>query len=176
MIISGDNMRIFRILVLLCLSGCASNSMLIGSQLELMSEINREANKKIIYTSDIENYNLVDYWATPEETISSGKGDCDDYAILKYFNALASGVDENSLSLAYVLHDETEAHLVLEYYDNNEDPYIFDNLTDEVLRLSKRKDLVKYFSIRGDKLIIKGKVVYGRPPKVYQDMLERLKK
>lgn len=42
-------------------------------------------DKQIQYVSDIENYHQEDYFASPMETISRGKGDCEDFAILKYY-------------------------------------------------------------------------------------------
>lgn len=36
----------------------------------------------IAYESDLSQYGLPDYWATPQETLASMRGDCDDQAIL----------------------------------------------------------------------------------------------
>jgi predicted transglutaminase-like cysteine proteinase len=46
--------------------------------------INRETNLAIKYTSDVRQFGVSDYWATPFETLGSGKGDCEDYAIAKH--------------------------------------------------------------------------------------------
>ncbi|HZP69527.1 MAG TPA: transglutaminase-like cysteine peptidase [Pseudolabrys sp.] len=45
--------------------------------------VNRAVNMAIAYTSDIKQYGVADYWATPFESFNSGKGDCEDYAIAK---------------------------------------------------------------------------------------------
>jgi hypothetical protein len=37
---------------------------------------------RIKYATDDEQYGCADYWATPEETIASGRGDCEDKARL----------------------------------------------------------------------------------------------
>ena len=47
-----------------------------------------------------------DYWASPLETLDKGRGDCEDYAIAKYFSLLAAGVPVARLRLVYVrAHD-----------------------------------------------------------------------
>jgi predicted transglutaminase-like cysteine proteinase len=65
----------------------------------VVDDINRIVNKKIRYISDNEHYRRdpkrcpeyarqfgnCDYWAPPLETLGDHKGDCEDYAILKYF-------------------------------------------------------------------------------------------
>ena len=46
----------------------------------------------IRYTSDKSNYGLPEYWAYPQETLKTKKGDCDDGAILIANLMLASGI------------------------------------------------------------------------------------
>lgn len=42
-------------------------------------------DRQITYQLDIDQYNVrAEYWASPMETIRAGRGDCEDYAILKY--------------------------------------------------------------------------------------------
>jgi hypothetical protein len=36
----------------------------------------------ITYESDIDQYGVPDYWASPEQTLASGYGDCEDQALL----------------------------------------------------------------------------------------------
>ncbi|MBI1214451.1 MAG: hypothetical protein GC185_01370 [Alphaproteobacteria bacterium] len=42
-------------------------------------------DQKIKYESDAATYQREDYWASPIETISNKQGDCEDFAILKYY-------------------------------------------------------------------------------------------
>jgi len=42
-------------------------------------------DQHIEYTQDNVLYKKADYWASPIESLTHGKGDCDDYAIMKYF-------------------------------------------------------------------------------------------
>src|SRR6476661_6737350 len=46
--------------------------------------LNRTVNVTIRQASDWALYRVADYWASPLETLDSGAGDCEDYAILKY--------------------------------------------------------------------------------------------
>lgn len=46
--------------------------------------VNRATNMAVRYTTDSRQYDVDDYWATPFETLGSGKGDCEDYAIAKH--------------------------------------------------------------------------------------------
>jgi predicted transglutaminase-like cysteine proteinase len=43
-----------------------------------------------------------DYWSTPREFLISGRGDCEDYAIIKYFTLIKLGFDERKLFLTSV--------------------------------------------------------------------------
>jgi predicted transglutaminase-like cysteine proteinase len=63
--------------------------------------INRGVNALIPYASDEEAHGEADYWASPLESIQSG-GDCEDYAILKFFSLLELGFTDDQLRLVVV--------------------------------------------------------------------------
>ena len=46
-----------------------------------------------------------DYWATPIEFMGTGAGDCEDYAIAKYFSLINLGIPEDKLRIP-TLHIE----------------------------------------------------------------------
>jgi len=52
--------------------------------------------------SDWTQYGYADYWASPLQTLNSGAGDCEDYAILKYVVLRALGSDPDDLRLVIV--------------------------------------------------------------------------
>jgi predicted transglutaminase-like cysteine proteinase len=64
--------------------------------------VNDAINKGIVYSPDLQGYNKKEYWATPLETLKYGQGDCEDYAILKYYVLRYLGVSADSLYLASV--------------------------------------------------------------------------
>lgn len=45
---------------------------------------------RVPYRDDLANWHAVDYWATPDEFLRKG-GDCEDYAIAKYFALRSAG-------------------------------------------------------------------------------------
>ncbi len=121
-----------------------------------LAAINQFFNRRVRYAPDTEVWGQIDYWASPLETLSKGRGDCEDYVIAKYFALVASGVPVAKLRLVYVrasVGGDTLAHMVLAYYRTADaEPLILDNLIDEVRNGSQRPDLVPVFSFNGEGL------------------------
>jgi predicted transglutaminase-like cysteine proteinase len=95
-----------------------------------------------------------DYWATPYEMLAVQGGDCEDFAIAKYFTLKALGIPESRLKLVYVkaLH-LNQAHMVLTYArDVRAEPSVLDNLTAEIKNASQRTDLYPIYSFNGEGL------------------------
>ncbi len=125
-----------------------------------LATVNVFFNRRILFRDDIEVWRQQDYWASPLETLWKGQGDCDDYAIAKYFSLLAAGVPAQRLRLVYVraslgaLGGPQVAHMVLAYYpalsgspdSMAADPWILDNLIGEIRPASQRSDLTPVFS------------------------------
>ncbi|MGE0665609.1 MAG: transglutaminase-like cysteine peptidase [Sphingomonadales bacterium] len=63
------------------------------------------------YWSDRDLYREADYWATPEEMFDKMGGDCEDFALFKYFLLRAAGVPADELRLTLVASDD-QAHMV----------------------------------------------------------------
>jgi predicted transglutaminase-like cysteine proteinase len=119
--------------------------------------INQFFNRYIEFATDEQAWGQVDYWASPLESLHRRRGDCEDYAIAKYFSLLAVGMPVARLRLVYVraqLDDgPAQAHMVLAYYPGaGGETLILDNLVDEVLPASQRRDLVPVFSFNSDGL------------------------
>jgi predicted transglutaminase-like cysteine proteinase len=64
--------------------------------------INRSVNQAVRYVSDVEQHGVVDVWSSPLETLASGMGDCEDYAIAKFALLLNAGVAEKDLKILLV--------------------------------------------------------------------------
>lgn len=116
--------------------------------------VNQFANRRIRYQSDIAHWGKSDYWATPLESLGTRGGDCEDYAIFKYFTLKAMGVDESKMRLMYVRAlTINEPHMVLIYFDDpREIPLVLDNLKSKILPASQRKDLKPVYSFNGQGL------------------------
>ena len=61
--------------------------------------INRVVNLAISATSDEAQWHATDHWRSALETLQSGRGDCEDYAIVKYVALLDSGMSEADLKI-----------------------------------------------------------------------------
>ncbi len=124
------------------------------SDYEKLESVNRFFNSRVRYAEDIDVWGVEDYWATPFEFLGKNEGDCEDFAIAKYFSLKALGVKEEKLNIMYVkaLHLGI-AHMVLAYYSTPEaDPLILDNIIDDILPGSKRTDLLPVFGFNGSGL------------------------
>ena len=115
---------------------------------------NEFANRHIDFESDLKHWNTLDYWATPIESLGTGAGDCEDYAIFKYMTLLGMGMDENKLRLMYVRSlTFNEPHMVLIYFETPSSlPLVLDNLNRKVLSANRRPDLKPIYSFNGQGL------------------------
>ncbi len=118
--------------------------------------VNNYMNQRIAFKDDIEVWGVIDYWAAPLEALDKGAGDCEDYAIAKYFSLLSAGIPVGKLRMVYVrasLRGQSLAHMVLAYYAQpGADPLILDNLIPEVRPASLRPDLRPVFSFNSEGL------------------------
>jgi len=107
-----------------------------------LTEVNLYLNK-LKYKSDKLNNHKSDYWATPKEFLTLGLGDCEDYAIIKYFTLLKLGFEKEKLFITLAYDKSSKrGHMVLSYFTKDAStPLILDNLSYKVLNLEKRKDL-----------------------------------
>ncbi len=123
-----------------------------------LHRINDFFNQNITFDDDANVWLLPDYWATPLETIGRGRGDCEDFAIAKYFSLRLSGVALNKLRLVYVKAklstaggDVLQAHMVLAYYARpTAEPLVLDNLQSAIRPASQRSDLAPVFSFNSE--------------------------
>lgn len=119
--------------------------------------VNALVNGHVVYRRDIDNYGVLDHWATPRETLRRRAGDCEDYAILKLALLEALGVPASSMSVV-VLGDERRNlfHAVLSLR-TNQGYFILDNLRDEVLFDRDLPHYVPLYSLSAGKGFIHGR-------------------
>ncbi|HET9716227.1 MAG TPA: transglutaminase-like cysteine peptidase [Pseudolabrys sp.] len=67
-----------------------------------IGHINRAVNLAIRPASDWDQYGSADLWASPLQTLASGAGDCEDYAIVKYAALRESGFAARDLRFIIV--------------------------------------------------------------------------
>lgn len=149
-----------------------------------LRRINEFFNRRVIWGLDSVVWGEADYWATPGETLGKGQGDCEDFAIAKYYSLLNSGVPMNKLRLVYVKATggngtpggEQLAHMVMAYYASPEaEPLILDNLITDIRPASRRPDLTPVFSFNGEGIYMAGQD--GKSGSVrlsrWQDLMQR---
>lgn len=115
-------------------------------------------NRNIAFEADISVWQQSDYWATPLETLGQGRGDCEDFAIIKYVSLRMAGIPASKLRLIYVKAKlktpggpMTQAHMVLAYYATpNAEPLVLDNLDTSIRPASRRPDLQPVFSFNSE--------------------------
>ena len=127
-----------------------------ASEQEKLKLVNSFFNRNIQFDDDQNIWNQSDYWATPLETIGKGRGDCEDFALAKYYSLLHMGIPMNRLRLIYVKArqgNQQQAHMVLAYYPQpNATPQVLDNLDPSIKNASQRPDLTPVFSFNGEGL------------------------
>jgi predicted transglutaminase-like cysteine proteinase len=76
--------------------------------------INRAVDLAIIPASDDSQWGVEDRWSAPFETLQSGRGDCEDYAIVKYLALLEAGLSEDDVKIVILKNTyPNEDHAVL---------------------------------------------------------------
>jgi predicted transglutaminase-like cysteine proteinase len=76
--------------------------------------INRAINLAIKPMSDLAQWGVIDRWSAPLETFTTGRGDCEDYAIAKYVALTAAGVAAEDIKLVVVRDtDVGEYHVIV---------------------------------------------------------------
>lgn len=68
---------------------------------DLLAAVNGKMNKLVRYADDTEQFGRVDHWASPIESLT-GRGDCEDYVILKYFTLAELGISEDEMRIVIV--------------------------------------------------------------------------
>ena len=129
------------------------DSLQVQSNKKKLSGVNNFFNQ-LYFVDDINLWGKKDYWATPLEFIGSNAGDCEDFTIAKYFSLLELGIPDSKMRLVYVKAIRlNQFHMVLAYYPTpSSEPLILDNLNPEIVRASKRSDLLPIYSFNGKNL------------------------
>lgn len=112
---------------------------------EQIFQVNRYVNKKE-YVIDLNNYGKEDYWAIAKEFLYNG-GDCEDYAITKFFSLKWLGYPPEELRIV-ILQDTNlrTPHAVLAVATSR-DTLILDNQSGETLPHRRIVHYIPLFSL-----------------------------
>jgi predicted transglutaminase-like cysteine proteinase len=85
-----------------------------------LETVNRLVNRAIVYASDLTQHGVLDVWSAPLDSLRSGRGDCEDYAIAKYALLRETGIAEQDLRILLVRDRSVrEDHAVLAVRDRD---------------------------------------------------------
>lgn len=154
-----------------------------GKILNKLKNVNDFFNK-IKYKTDSRHWRKKDYWATPFEFMGTAAGDCEDYAIAKYFSLRKLGVPDKKLRITYVIYKRRntrfdQAHMVLTYFHKpGATPIVLDNINKKLKLATKRKDLKPVYSFNAGGLWQaknKGSVRVGKNNlKAWKNLMSRI--
>jgi predicted transglutaminase-like cysteine proteinase len=147
------------------------------------------------YASDMQTSGEEDHWDTPLEFLTRGSGDCEDFAIAKYFMLLEAGTPPELLRLAFVFYtgdDKTlspgaarpkRTHVVALRYAQvgDRDPLVLDAIP-RIAPLSERDDLHLVFEFAADgsvtsavsEAVVSGRAI-GKMMTRWTDVLDRMR-
>jgi predicted transglutaminase-like cysteine proteinase len=92
-----------------------------------IERVNQWVNANITPMSDMEHWGVIDQWDYPTD----GKGDCEDYALMKRKLLIEEGLPRQALLMTVVKDLNNEGHAVLTLKTNRGD-FVLDNMRDDV--------------------------------------------
>jgi predicted transglutaminase-like cysteine proteinase len=109
--------------------------------------LNRAVNLAIRPVSDWTQYGYADYWASPLQTLGSGAGDCEDYAIVKYVALRELGFDADDLRFVVVRDDKHQVEHAIVAVRDGQEWLILDNRTMAILSARDDRQYVPLFAL-----------------------------
>ncbi|MDX7950875.1 transglutaminase-like cysteine peptidase [Lichenihabitans sp. Uapishka_5] len=94
-----------------------------------LDQVNRSVNSSVTSVTDMEHWGVVDRWDYPLD----GKGDCEDYVLMKRKVLMDRGLPRQALLVTVVKDHAGEGHAVLTVKTGKGD-LVLDNMTDKVMR------------------------------------------
>jgi predicted transglutaminase-like cysteine proteinase len=95
-------------------------------------QVNASVNRAVEAVSDQEHWGVVDRWDLPAD----GKGDCEDYALMKRKILIERGYPRSALLVTVVRDAQNEGHAILTV-KTNAGEFVLDNLNDEIKPVSR---------------------------------------
>lgn len=118
--------------------------------------VNSAVNAAIKYTPDSQIYVKQDHWATANQTIETGLGDCEDIAILKHAMLLKAGIPASSMSLVVVKDTSRNLYHAVLAMSTNGGHLILDNVSNNIYRDTSVDHYQPLYSFSDDRSWIHG--------------------
>jgi predicted transglutaminase-like cysteine proteinase len=112
-----------------------------------LGRINRAVNLAIRPASDWAQYGYADFWASPLQTLASGAGDCEDYAIVKYVALHELGIAEADLRLIIVRDNKHQTDHAIVAVRDEQEWLILDNRTMAILDAEDARHYIPLFAL-----------------------------
>ena len=106
---------------------------------ERLQAVNWYVNKRVRFTDDSQDGRR-DVWSPASETLSRGRGDCEDYAIAKLQMLRRAGIADRDLYLVVVKDLARRADHAILVARANGHMYVLDNGTDQLLDTEEVRD------------------------------------
>lgn len=100
---------------------------LTAAAMKTIQEINVAVNHEIAAVSDLAHWGVVDQWDIPTD----GRGDCEDFALLKRKRLMQAGFPRQALLMTVVKETNGEGHAILTV-KTDQGEFALDNLDDAV--------------------------------------------
>ncbi len=117
---------------------------------DLLARVNQWVNREIAYVNDDRNYRQRDFWATAEQTIARGSGDCEDFAILKMQLLRAAGVDADRMKLVLLRDLAANSDHAFLLVQTATGKVVLDNMTDRLYDGSQANSVRPVLSFSGN--------------------------
>ncbi len=98
-----------------------------GNTWNVMVEVNRSINAAIDPVTDMDHWGVADRWDFPTD----GRGDCEDYVLLKRKVLMERGFPRQALLVTVVIDGNGDGHAVLTVKSDHGD-FVLDNMRDDV--------------------------------------------
>ncbi len=123
-----------------------------------ISAVNTTINNLIKYTPDENLYGTPDHWANFEELSNSLAGDCEDFALLKYWALRKLGVPAASMHVLIYYDKILRLHHAVLVVNQ----LVLDNRIDKIIPLEKVTDITPNMAINENEFFIYGKSSVGQ--------------
>ena len=124
--------------------------------------VNHEVNRRIKYRKDIDSHGRLDQWSSPSQTLASGFGDCEDYALLKMAVLEAQGFALQDMTVVILYDKKRHFYHAILSVEVQGTHYILDNMRDQVLADSRLPDYQPLFSISNGRGFLHGTRTKGK--------------
>lgn len=110
-----------------------------------LDRVNRWVNRTP-YRDDTETWATADFWQTPDEFFSRG-GDCEDYAITKYYTLASLGFDPADMRILVLYDEGLRLHHAVLLVRHDGQILVLDNQRDAILTLAELPQYRPIYSV-----------------------------